>query len=91
MEPRREEPHGVATEERRWRDHVAVVFVSLALAAVTVYAQLRDLNHISSLRTAAIGLAPAWHFLETEQRSRHDAVLRRTAGDPWTYPFCPTD
>lgn len=67
------------------RDRAAVLLVSLALAAVTVYAQLRDLNHISTLRTAAIGLAPAWHFLETEQRSRHDAVLRRAAGDPWSY------
>jgi hypothetical protein len=52
---------------------------------VTVYAQLRDLNHISSLRTAAIGLAPAWHFLDTEQRRRHEAVLDHSAGDPPGY------
>lgn len=69
----------------RSRHRAVTLIVSLALAAVTVYAQLRDLNHISALRTAAIGLAPAWHFLETEQRSRHAAVLAGTAGDPWSY------
>lgn len=85
MEPRHDESPGPAKGEARSWYRVAVLVVSLALAAVTVYAQLRELNHISALRTAAIGLAPAWHFLETEQASRHDAVLRRAAGDPWSY------
>jgi hypothetical protein len=56
---------------------------------VTVYAQLRDLNHISPLRSAAVGLAPAWYFLDTEQRSRHQAVLDHSAGDPPGYRIVP--
>lgn len=63
--------------------------LAAALAAITIYAQLRDLNHISSLRTAAIGLRPAMHFLETEQTSRHENVLARAAGSPWQYRILP--
>lgn len=63
--------------------------LAVLLSITTVYAQLRELNHISSLRTAAIGLKPARHFLETEQTTRHEAVLRGAAGDPWQYRILP--
>ncbi|MBY0275550.1 hypothetical protein K2Z84_09415, partial [Candidatus Binatia bacterium] len=58
---------------------------ALFLATVTLYAQMRELNQISTLRTPASGLAPAWHFLDTEQRARHEAILAARAGDPWGY------
>ena len=71
--------------------HGAVVALACAafLATVTLYAQMRELNHISTLRTPAAGLAPAWHFLDTEQRMRHDAILAAAAGDPWGYRVLP--
>ena len=59
------------------------------LATVTLYAQMRELKHISAFRTAATGLAPAWHFLDTEQRARHEAILAAGAGDPWDYRVLP--
>lgn len=83
--------HAHATREAGLPRPASVGFVMVAafLATVTLYAHLRELNHISSLRTAAIGLAPAWHFLDTEQRARHEAILAARAGDPWQYRLLP--
>lgn len=71
--------------------HAALLFglASALLAVFTVYAQLRELNHISALRTAAIGLKPAWHFMQAEQVERHQAILDKRAGDPWQYRVLP--
>jgi hypothetical protein len=68
-----------------YRRAVAALGMATFLATVTIYAQLRDLNHISALRTPAIGLAPAFDFLDTEQTVRHQAILERRAGNPWQY------
>lgn len=68
-----------------WHGVALVVACSAFLATVTLHAQMRELNQISTLRTPAIGLAPAWHFLDTEQRTRHEAILAARAGDPWGY------
>jgi hypothetical protein len=65
------------------------VAVAAFLATVATYAHLRDLNHISPLRTAAVGLAPAWHFLEIEEARRHQAVIDRRAGMPWQHRVLP--
>jgi hypothetical protein len=80
--------HGAATRAQ-WRNRGLVVALAAFLATVTVYAQLRDLNHISALRTPAAGLAPAWYFLEIEQRRLHQAVLDRRAGSPWQQRLLP--
>lgn len=72
------------------RHGTALVLVCAAfLATVTLHAQMRELNQISTLRTPASGLAPAWHFLDTEQRARHEAILAARAGDPWGYRVLP--
>ena len=79
---------GIAARAK-WKNRGLVVAVAAFLATVTIYAHLLDLNRISALRTPASGLAPAWHFLEAEQRRLHHAVLDRGAGDPWQYRVLP--
>lgn len=59
--------------------------LAAALGTVVLYAQLRELNQVSTLQIPAGGLRPALHYLETDQVARHRAVLEGRAGDPWQY------